>query len=334
MKVFGPALILFVFSCGLHLCLGAQTLSPLQVWNAIWRFDPDSLDHFIIMTQRLPRALIAVYTGMVMAMGGAVLQALSHNPLASPQLLGINAGAVLFTVIGAFYMGLSSIWLGYFALTGGVVGFALCVSVAQMAGLGSSMKGLSLILSGAILSMLLLGIANAILLSEPNVRSGMLSWISGDISHVYSERLYQLYWIGLLGAATLLVLSKPLTLISLGSQKAAAAGVAVKPVTWAALAAVIFGASSAVAICGPIGFIGLAVPHMVRPLTGNILSRSLPVNAFCGAVLCLWADLAARFAFRPIELQTGIMMDFLGGAVFVWIVRKHYLRPSHRKKTA
>lgn len=117
--------------------------------------DPESYDHFVITSQRLPRALIAVYTGALMAMGGAVLQALSRNPLASPQLLGINAGAALCVVLGAVLFELPRAGSGTLALVGGLAGFAGCVALARLASVSADPRGLGLILSGAILSMLL-----------------------------------------------------------------------------------------------------------------------------------------------------------------------------------
>lgn len=326
-RVLAPAGVLLALSLLASLALGSQTYGAATVLAALTAPDPESYDHFVITSQRLPRALIALYTGALMAMGGAVLQALSRNPLASPQMLGINAGAALFVVLGAVFFELPRAGSGALALVGGLAGFAGCLALARLASVSTNPRGLGLILSGAILSMLLSGAANALLLADPNLRSEFLNWLSGNINHVYADRLADLWWLGVGAGIVLLILARPLTLVSLGRDTAAAAGVAIWPVTLCGVAAVVIGASSAVAICGPVGFVGLVVPHMLRPFTGNMLTRLLPACACVGAGLCLWADIAARLAFRPFVLNTGVMMDLLGGIAFVWIVRRHYFTP-------
>lgn len=335
-------LILFAFGLLLlgltaNLCLGTQIIPPAEVLIALIAPDPNNYDHFIILTQRVPRMWIAIYTGGVMAVAGAVLQSLSRNPIASPQVLGINSGAALFVVVGVVIFGVplngaQGLQAGL-ALLGGITGFAGSILIARAAVVSSDPRGLGLILSGAILSMLFSGMANALLLTDPNLRAEMLNWLAGNINHVYVDRLYHLWWLGTGSTLVLLFLARPLTLVSLGHDTASAAGVAVLPVTLGAVSAVVLGSSSAVAICGPIGFVGLVIPHMVRPFTGNVLTRQLPVCALGGAGLCLWADVAARLAFRPYVLNTGVMMDLLGGLVFVWVVRRHYFRPLQRDQT-
>ncbi|TFH87215.1 iron ABC transporter permease [Billgrantia azerbaijanica] len=311
-------------------CLGATTIPVSVVADALLSFDPDNYDHYVVLYQRLPRVLIALHAGALMACGGLVLQGLTRNPLASPTTMGINAGAMLFVLAGAYFLNLGIDGRGAAALLGGMFGFATCLGVARLAGLVQDQGGLALILSGALTSMLLFGIANAILLTDPTRRTDFLGWVSGNINHVYADQLFRIWWIGLAALALLCVLARPLTLIMLGTDKAASAGVNVRWVRCLALLAVVLAASSSVAVCGPLGFVGLVVPHIVRPFAGADLTRSLPGAALVGATACLLADLIARHAFLPAVVHTGLVLDLVGGVVFALIVRRYYLTAGRR----
>lgn len=313
-----------------NLSLGSTDIPLSSIFDAVVAFDGDSYDHFILLYQRLPRAMIAMFVGAVMACGGAVLQGLTRNPLASPAILGISSGATLFVIASVFFLALPPAWQGAAAVAGGLFGFASCLLVARLTGMSRDPRGLSLILSGAVLSMLYTSIANALMLASPSQRTDFLSWMSGNINHVYADRLYDFWWLGAAGLAVMFVLARPLTLVTLGRDKAASAGVDVRRVTLTALGAVVVSASAAVAICGPVGFVGLIVPHVVRPVFGAGFGASLPANAVLGAAVCLLADLAARTAFAPYVLHTGVMMDLLGGLVFAVIVKRTYLGAGAR----
>lgn len=314
-----------------NLSFGASHIGLGSVVAALVNFNADNYDHYVVVQQRLPRALIAVFLGAVMACGGAVLQGLTRNPLASPGILGINSGAMLFVIVGAFIFNLPLEWQGVAAIAGGFFGFVSCLFVTRMTGMSKDPRGLALILSGAVLSMLYGSVANAIMLASPSRRSDFLSWASGNINHVYFERLTDFWWLGAVGLGVLFALARPLTLVTLGREKAASAGVDVTRITWVSICAVVVSVSAAVAICGPIGFVGLVTPHIVRPLVGASFAYALPANALLGAAICLLADLAARTSFAPHILHTGIMMDLLGGLVFAIIVKRHYLSRGVRE---
>lgn len=313
-----------------NLFISTNRIPMAEMLAAVTHFDVDSYDQAIVLYQRLPRALIALYVGACMAASGAVLQGLVRNPLASPSTLGVNSGAAMFVVGGAFVFHLSMEAQGWAALLGGLFGFAVCAAIPRFAGRNSDPRGLTLILSGALVSMLCVGLTNAFLLSDPSRRSDFLSWVTGNINHVYAERLYAFWWIGAAMVLVLVVLARPLTLMLLGDEKAASAGVNVNLVSRLALGASVLASGSAVAICGPIGFVGLVVPHMVRPLVGSHVTYVLPASILVGASVCLLADLLAREAFQPYVLHTGLFMDLLGGVVFVGIVKRFYLSAEAR----
>lgn len=330
-KVFSAFILILMAAFFANLSLGATNIAPEDIILAFFSFDADNYDHFVVIYQRLPRVLIAVFVGSVMACSGAVLQGLMRNPLASPALLGINAGATLFVVGGVIFFGISSAFQGIAALIGGICGFGACLTVARMSGMDGNPRGLSLILSGAVVSMLFIGIANALLLSTPELRNEFLGWVTGNINHVYIDRLHQMWPVGVGGVVVLLILSRALTLIALGPEKAASAGVNIVLVSRLTIASVVLSSSAAVAICGPIGFVGLVVPHIVRPLVGAKQTMIIPGCILVGASICLIADMVARLAFSPFVLHTGVMMDLFGGVVFAFVVRRYYLTPGLRR---
>lgn len=320
----GAAVGLVVLSA-INLGYGLTTLSPADIVRTVFQADASSFEQAILLHQRLPRVLIAVYVGATTAVGGVVLQGLVRNPLAAPSTLGINAGATVFVIAGAFLFDLGMSAQGVAALAGAFAGFAACFLVARLAARDRDPRGLALILSGALVSMLCVGLTNALLLSDPTRRNDYLGWVSGNINHAYADRLYAFWWIGAIALAVLMWLARPLTLLLFGAEKAASAGVDVRAVSRLGLAATMFATGSSVAICGPIGFAGLVVPHIVRPLAGSNFVTLLPAAALVGADLCLAADFAAREAFRPYVLHTGLFTDLIGGLFFVAIVKRFYL---------
>lgn len=326
----GLGLALMPVALVLNLSHGAGDVTLSDVAQALISFDDTRYEHAIVIYQRLPQALIAIYVGALMAVGGTVLQGLIRNPLASPATLGLNSGAALFVVAGAFLFDFSPVWQGGAALAGSIFGFVACLAVARLVGRTNDPRRLSFILSGVLVSMLLMGMTNALLLSDPSRRVEFLGWVTGNVNHAYVDRLYDFWWIGAVSLAILIGLARPLTLTLLGGEKAASAGVNVTAVSRIALLAVMIGTGSAVAICGPIAFVGLVVPHIARPLVGSGLGLALPAGAAIGASFCLLADLAARILFQPYVLHTGLLLDLLGGLVFIVIVKRFYLMPGRR----
>lgn len=309
----------------LNLSIGAKHIPVPEVIRALIAFDDSTYDHFIVLYQRFPRALIAMFVGSMMAICGMILQGLTRNPLASPSLLGVSSGASLFVIGLGFYTATPDVWHGALAFAGGWFGFFSCLALAKVAGIGNDPRNLSLILAGAIVSILYSAIANALLLADPGLRLDLLNWITGNINHVYIDRLYDIWWVWPIVVAGLMALAAPLTLILLGADKAQSAGVAVKSVSNMAILLSVGGAAASVSVCGPIGFVGLVVPHMVRPFAGAHFRLTIPLCALLGGAVVLLADLVARIAFAPFVLHTAIVMELLGGVLFIFIVKRFYL---------
>lgn len=158
-RVSGAALLLLLVAAVGNLGIGASAIPLSEVLRALMAFDPDSLDHYVVLSQRLPRALIAIYVGAVLAAGGAVMQGVTGNPLASPSTLGVSAGAMLGMLLSVVVFEASLPMQGFGALAGGFAGFALTLAVARLTGLGPDPRGLPLILSGALTGILLAWLA-------------------------------------------------------------------------------------------------------------------------------------------------------------------------------
>lgn len=310
----------------LSLMLGSTPYSVQQVLAALTAFNDADYDQTVILLQRLPRAVMAVFAGAALACAGAVLQAVLRNPLASPSLLGVSSGAAMFVLWTAAIFPASLAWQGPAAVAGGCFGLLSSLAVARWTGgAGGEARSLSLVLAGALVSMLYTAVAQVLMLSDPQRRDAFLHWMLGSINHVYADRLTLFWPLGVAGLAMLLALARPLTLLSIGEEKAASAGVNVPLLSRLALLGVALTGSAAVAVCGPLGFVGLAVPHLVRPWTGAALTRLLPGCMVAGALVCLLADVAARAAFAPYVLHTGVLMDLCGGLTFIVIVRRFYV---------
>lgn len=317
-----------IFSSVFSLTLGASGISLADIWAALTAFDDQSYDHFIIRHQRLPQITIAAVVGGALATSGAVLQGLMNNPLASPSLLGIASGATLFTVIFGFAIGIPLIWQGPIAFAGGLFGLASAIGLARLASGGKDPRGLTLILAGALVSMLYAALAQAVLLADATLRQATLGWVTGNINFAYADRLMLMAPLALAAVLGLWVFARPATLLTLGVDTAAAAGLEARRLWWLIIGLATLASSAAVTICGPVGFVGLVVPHILRPFAGADLRRAIPANMLFGAAFVILADVVARTAFAPRIANTGVVMDLLGGLVFIWLVRRVYLRPS------
>ncbi|CAM1647415.1 ABC transporter [Bartonella choladocola] len=330
-KFWLSCIIIFLVVFYLSIAWGGTFSSPSEVFRVLISRKPESYEQASILYQRFPRAMIAIYAGLIMASSGLVFQGLIRNPLASASSLGVNAGATLFVVGSALIFEANLAEQGSAALLGGLFGFLLCTTIAKIAGVSEKTTGLMLILSGSLTTMLLIGLSNALLLSYADRRSEFLSWIAGNINHAYIDRLYEFWWIGLIALVFVFLLSKPLTLILLGNEKASSMGVRTVAISRFAMACAIVASCSATAVCGPISFIGLIVPHMVKPLVGQDFRLTLPASALIGAILCLLASSVSQNAFQPYVVNTGIILDLFGGIVFILLIRKFYVSPQNRR---
>lgn len=318
-RVLGPvaALLLLLAVLVLSLGLGARQLSPAEVWHGL--FDPDAPGYTAVHGMRLPRTLLGLLAGAALGVAGGVMQALTRNPLADPGLLGINAGASAAVATAAAFLGVSS-FTGYvwWALAGAA---AVSVLVHAVGG-GRAATPARLALAGAALNATLYSYVSAVMLLDTASLDKMRFWTVGSLAGAQPSTVLGVLPFVVAGAVLALVLARPLNALALGDDTARALGARPAATRTAAIAAVTLLCGAATAACGPIVFVGLMIPHLVRPFTGPDLRRLLPYCALLAPSLLLAADVLGRVLGRPGELQAGIVTAVLGGPVFLHLTRR------------
>jgi iron complex transport system permease protein len=302
--------------------LGAADIAPGTVWQAIFQFD-SSTEHLIIRTVRLPRAILAVVVGAALAVAGAITQGLTRNPLAAPDILGINVGAALAMVLAVFLRGSGGSYVG-FAFGGAAIA---AITVYWLGSLGrSGLTPLKLVIAGAALSYLLSSLTTGILILSQRTLDEIRFWLAGSLAGQDMATMLPVLPYIAVGLAASLTLGRQLTLMSLGEDVAQGLGLQTAWVKAGAAIAVVLLAGSAVALAGPIGFVGLVVPHVVRFVVGVDYRWILPYSIIFGGILLSVADLAARLVIRPQELPVGIMTAIVGAPFFIYLARSKIKR--------
>ena len=271
--------------------------------------------HYVLTAYRLPRLLLALLVGAALAVAGVLVQGIVRNPLASPDILGVNHAASLASV-GALLLlpSLPVIALPLLAFAGGMVGLIL---LRMLVNTSQPMK---LALTGVALSACWASLTDWLMLSRPQDVNSALLWLTGS--------LWGRDWSFVKIAVPLLMLFLPLSLgfcrdldlLALGDARATTLGVSVPRIRLLALLLAVAMTSTGVAVCGPISFIGLVVPHMVRSITGGRHRWLLPVSALTGALLLVAADLLARIIHPPLELPAGVLTAIIGAPWVVWLL--------------
>ncbi len=313
--------LVLLLACGLFSILyGLMEISLPDVYQALTQFD-GSPEHFIVRTVRLPRALIAALVGASLAVAGAIMQALTRNPLAAPGILGVNAGAALSVVAAMFLLKATSLSVyAWFAFLGAA---AAAVAVYLLGSMGrGGMTPLKLTVAGAALTTLLSSITQGLLVLNERTLDEMRFWLAGSVAGRDLSLFLQVLpfmAVGLFGA---LAMAKQITTLSLGEDVARGLGQKTGWIKAAAALLVVLLSGSAVAVAGPVGFIGLAVPHIARGLAGTDYRWILPYSAVLGGTLLLLADIGARAILRPEEVAVGIMTALIGAPFFIALARK------------
>lgn len=308
----------------LSLTTGARAIPAETVWQVLTAYDPASTEHRIISDLRLPRTLVGLIVGAALGLAGAVLQGATRNPLADPAILGINAGAALFVVLGVFLWGLSQlsvyVWL---AFAGAAAAMALVYSVAALGREGAT--PIKLALAGAAVTAVLNAVISAILLTSPRTLDEVRFWQVGSLAGRGMDIALQVAPFLAAGAVLALGSARLLDGLSMGEDVARALGQRIGlSRALAALAAVIL-AGGSTAAAGPIGFVALTVPHLARALTGPGYRWILPYSMLMAPILLLGADILGRIIAPPGEVQVGIVTAFLGAPFFIALVRRRKL---------
>ena len=320
-------LALLLASLVLAVTFGPADIAPGEVWQTIlhhFGLVPDSpvsrLRDAIIWELRLPRVLTAAAVGAGLALCGAVMQALTRNPLADPYLLGLSSGASLGAV--SFLMLGASLLMPLGAFLGAGTAMALTLLVTQLLGGATPTRA---ILAGISISALAAAATSFLIFWSATGDSyrEILSWLMGSLSGViWSEAVLVLTGVALIGLPILLS-GRALDAFAFGDTAAASLGVNVSRLRWWLLGATALLTGILVSIGGAIGFVGLIIPHLVRLVTGSRHRMLLPVAMLLGASFMVWTDTAARSLFAPRELPVGIITALLGAPIFLGVLLRY-----------
>ncbi|MEU8551880.1 iron chelate uptake ABC transporter family permease subunit [Streptomyces roseoverticillatus] len=300
------------------IAVGAKPLPLEAVWDGLFH-TPHGEAGVIVRDVRLPRTLLGLLAGAALGLSGAVMQALTRNPLAEPGILGVNAGAAAAVVSAITFLGVTStgdyVW---FAL----LGAAVVAVVVHVLGGSRGATPVRLALAGTAVTYALYGYVNSVQLMDSAALDRMRFWTVGSLASANADIIRQVLPFIAAGTLLALALARPLNAMALGDDSARALGSRPARTRVLALAAVTLLCGAATAACGPIVFIGLIVPHLVRALTGPDQRWILPYAAVLSPVLLLGADVLGRVVTRPGELQAGIVTAVIGGPVFIHLVRR------------
>ncbi|WP_285598796.1 iron chelate uptake ABC transporter family permease subunit [Kineosporia sp. NBRC 101731] len=321
-RALGLALIAaaLVAICFLSLALGSNPLSFQQVWTGLKAHDSTE-PSLIVWTLRVPRTLLGILTGAAFGVAGALIQALTRNPLADPGILGVNAGAGLAVTLGVGIFGITDI-SGYvwFAFAGAALATVLVYLIGS-AGRGTVAPE-TLVLAGVALGAVLGGFATFLTLIDEQTFEAMRNWNLGSIAGTNSEDTLHVMPFIVVGLLIAIGLSGSLNSIALGDDLAASLGTRVQRTRVLGLIAVTLVAGAATALTGGIGFVGLMVPHVVRWFTGPDQRWIILYSALAAPVLVLAADVIGRVVARPEEVPVGIVTAVVGAPVLIALVRR------------
>ncbi|MEQ9886541.1 FecCD family ABC transporter permease [Pectobacterium zantedeschiae] len=312
---------LLLLSIVASLMLGQTTISFGAVFSALFHYDPQQIDHILVLTTRLSRTVIAIVVGASLAVAGALMQALTRNPLASPGIFGINAGAMFTVVLLSSLLTLSSqVALAWTAYLGAAVAGVMVYMLGTLGNARSS--HLRIVLAGAAISALFISFTQALLVINQDGLDSMLFWLAGSVSGRNLSMLLPLLPYFVIALCLTLLLARHLNILVAGDEIAKGLGQRTALVRALSGLCVIGLAGGAVAIAGNIGFVGLIVPHIVRRVLSADHRWLLPGCAIFGATLLLLADVAARLLIVPQEVPVGAMTALLGAPFFIYLARR------------
>lgn len=315
------ALITLVVVIAASLAIGARDMPISEVLGAF--FAPTgSDDQLVVLELRLPRTVLGILVGMGLGLAGGLIQALTRNPLADPGILGVNAGASLAITIGVAFFGISSI-TGYiwFAFAGALVA-TVGVYVIGSAGRSRTVDPIRLTLAGVAVAAVLTGLTKAILLTNERAFDAFRSWDVGAIAGRDFDTITAILPFIVIGTVLALALSHSLNAVALGDDLAASLGTSVNRTRVLSILAVTVLAGAATAAAGPIGFIGLMIPHIARWIVGPDQRWILGYSVVLSPILLLASDVIGRVVMKHGELQVGVVTAFVGAPVLIALVRR------------
>lgn len=303
----------------LSISVGAAEIDLATVWEALVDFDANQTQHQIVRNLRAPRALVGVLVGMGLAVAGAIMQGLTRNPLASPSIMGVNAGAGLaLAVIYAFTPGIAYSKQILFSFLGAAVGVGVVFMISSLSQEGMTPVRLSL--AGMTVSTLFGSVATGISIYFQTGQE-LTYWLAGGITGSTWEQVRILLpWISV-GVIGSFLLSRSITVLNLGEETSRGLGQRTKMVKFGGSCLVFILAGAAVSAAGPVGFVGLIIPHIARFFVGLDYRWIIPYSTLLGGLFFVLADIGARVFHPPYETPIGVLTAMLGVPFFLYLAR-------------
>jgi len=303
----------------LSVMYGTKDISLANIWQAITNFDETNIDHQIIWTGRIPRALAVLMVGAFLAVAGSVMQGITRNYLASPSLMGVNDGsAFVITLAIVFLPGLSNFKMIVLSMIGSALGASLVLGFGSLIKNGLSPVRLAII--GTVIGTFLSSIATAIAMYF-QVSQTVNAWYNTKVQSVGLDMLLVGLPIGLLGLLLAIFCARAITITSLGEDVAVGLGQKTKSVRFISMFAVVCLTGTAVALVGKIAFVGLIIPHITRMLVGIDYRTIIPCSAVLGAAFLSMCDLISRYVNFPYETPIGVVTSIIGVPFFLYLIR-------------
>jgi iron complex transport system permease protein len=316
----------FVLAIVLSLAVGAKSIPWTTVLATFTSFDDAVTDHLVVRELRLPRTGVGLLVGAALGAAGALMQGVTRNPLADPGLLGVNAGAACAVVLAIWAFDVTSLLgLVWFAFLGAAV-TSVVVYLLGTAGRAEATP-VRLALAGAALAALLGALTGGITLVDQATLDRFRFWAVGSLAGRDAEIVVQLAPFIAIGLVLAIGSARQLNALALGDETATSLGTRVNVTRVVSVLAITLLCGAAVAAAGPIGFVGLVIPHAVRAWFGPDQRWLLPASALAGATFLLLCDTLGRVVARPGEIQVGIMTAAIGGPIFVILVRRTRMAP-------
>lgn len=313
------SMIALLVAIAASIAFGVTNIPLSDVWESFFVLD-GSNEHLIIQTTRIPRALIAASAGASLAVAGASMQVITRNPIASPSTLGVNAGAAFFIIVATGWLNVSGLQsLTWAALAGAAITGAIVLLLGSIGRDG--MTPVKITLAGASMAAFFYSLTQGIMLTDGKMFDQVLVWLVGSVAGRDLSQLLAVW--PYMGAGMLIAfaISRHLNVLSMGDDVARGLGQNSARIKVLTAAAIILLAGGSVAVAGPIAFVGIIVPHIVRYWVGTDFRWIMPYCAIWGALLLVLADLGSRYIAMPKEVPVGVMTALIGVPFFVYIAR-------------
>lgn len=300
----------------LGVAIGSSNITPAAFFEAWVNGDLTASAYRIVVHSRLPRVLGAFLAGGSLAVCGSILQAVLQNPLASPSIIGVNNGAGLLVLLCSAFLPSRPSLLPLAAFSGALLSALIVFALA----IGRSVSRITLVLTGIAMSSILGAGMNCMMILFPDAYIGASTFLVGGLSTVTLKSLEIPVWYVFVGFLLAMLMRRELNIISLGTDTARSLGMSVGRTRFFLVLTAAILAGAAVSFAGLISFVGLIIPHGLRFLIGNDNRYLIPSGIFAGGAFVIFCDLVSRTAFAPYEIPVGILLSFLGGPFFIYLI--------------